>query len=97
MELWFAGLPFLIFLVWSEHIYRRSEKEVFIPFGKNFILYINNVASAKKQPVAESKYIGTRQQSHMSSHAVPHRIFDDVEEREQGERKRSLPRETTTS
>jgi hypothetical protein len=45
----------------------------------------------------KSKYIGTRQQSHRSSHAVPHRIFDDVEEREQGGRKRSLPRETTTS
>jgi hypothetical protein len=45
----------------------------------------------------ESKYIGTRQQSHRSFHAVPHRIFDDVEEREQGERKRSLPREITTS
>jgi hypothetical protein len=42
-------------------------------------------------------YIGTRHQSHRSSHAVPHRIFDDVEERGQGERKRSLPRETTTS
>jgi hypothetical protein len=45
----------------------------------------------------KNKYIGTRQQSHRSSHAVPHMIFDDVEEREQGERKRSLPRETTTS
>jgi hypothetical protein len=46
---------------------------------------------------SKSKYIGMRQQSYRSSHAVPHRIFDDVEERKQGERKRSLPRETTTS
>jgi hypothetical protein len=45
----------------------------------------------------KSKYICTRQQSHRLSHAVPHRIFDDVEKREQGERKRSLPCETTTS
>jgi hypothetical protein len=46
---------------------------------------------------SKSKYIGIHQQSHRPSHAVPHQIFDDVEEREQGERKRSLPRETTTS
>jgi hypothetical protein len=45
----------------------------------------------------KSKYIGTRQQSHRSSHAVTHQISDDVEEREQGERRRLLPRETTTS
>jgi hypothetical protein len=29
----------------------------------------------------EVKYIGTRQHSHMSSHAVTRRIFDDVEKR----------------
>jgi hypothetical protein len=45
----------------------------------------------------KSEYIGTRQQSYRSSHAVLHRTFDDVEESEQGERKRLLPRETTTS
>jgi hypothetical protein len=47
--------------------------------------------------VFKSKYIDTRQQSHRSSHAVPRRIFDDVEEREKGERKRTLSRETTAS
>jgi hypothetical protein len=41
--------------------------------------------------------IATRQLSHRSSHAMPHKNFDDVEERERGERKRSLLRETTTS
>jgi hypothetical protein len=45
----------------------------------------------------KSKYIDTRRQSNKSSHVVPRRIFDDVEEREQGERKRSLSRETTAS
>jgi len=39
---------------------------------------------------AEGKYIATRQRSHSSSHAMPRRIFGDVEERERGERKKSL-------
>jgi hypothetical protein len=39
----------------------------------------------------------TRQLFHRSSYAMPHKIFDDVEERERGGRKRSLLRETTTS
>jgi hypothetical protein len=32
-------------------------------------------------------YIATRRLSHRSSHAIPHTNFDDVEERERGERK----------
>jgi hypothetical protein len=32
----------------------------------------------------KSKYIGTRQQSHRSSHVVSRKIFDDVEERARG-------------
>lgn len=46
---------------------------------------------------AKSKYIVIPQQSHRSSHAVPRRIFADVDERGQGERTRSLFRETTAS
>jgi hypothetical protein len=30
---------------------------------------------------SKSKYIATRQLFHRSSHAMPHKIFDDVEER----------------
>jgi hypothetical protein len=53
----------------------------------------------------KSKYIGTRQQSHRSSHVVPNRIFDDVEERERVRREKEvvasrnnhLMSETTTS
>jgi hypothetical protein len=42
-------------------------------------------------------YIATRQLSQRLSHAIPRTTFHDVEERERGERKRSLLRETTTS
>ena len=45
----------------------------------------------------KGRYIVTRQQSHISSHAMSYMIFDDVEERERGERKISLFRETTAS
>jgi hypothetical protein len=38
-------------------------------------------SAAAMSAVTKSKYIGTRQQSHRPSHAVPHQIFDDVEER----------------
>ena len=43
------------------------------------------------------RYITTHQRSHRSYHTIPHRIFGDVEERERGERKRWLLRETTAS
>ena len=36
------------------------------------------------------RYVATRQLSRTLSHAVPRIIFGDVEERERGERKRSL-------
>jgi hypothetical protein len=31
--------------------------------------------------LTKTKYIAARQLSHRSSHAMPHKIFDDVEER----------------
>jgi hypothetical protein len=36
--------------------------------------------------VYKGKYIATRQRSHTPSHAVPYRIFADVEEREDKEK-----------
>ena len=48
-----------------------------------------------RKNVPEGMYIPTYQRSYRLSHAMPHMIFGDVEEREQGERKRWLPRETT--
>jgi hypothetical protein len=59
--------------------------------------FVSLFTSPLQQFVAESKYIGTRQRSHRSSHAMPCKLFADVEERERGERKRPLLRETTTS
>ena len=41
---------------------------------------VNNITSTN-----EGRYIATRHPSHWLSHAMPHRIFGDVEEREQGE------------
>jgi hypothetical protein len=38
-------------------------------------------------PKLNQYYIATRRLSHRSSHAIPHMTFDDVEERERGERK----------
>jgi hypothetical protein len=42
-------------------------------------------------------HVGTHKQSHRLSHVVPHQIFDDMEEREGGKRKRWLFRKATTS
>ena len=61
----------------------------------------NWVASASDKRLikfgAQGKYIATHRRSHSSSHAMPRRIFCDVKEREQGERKRSLFCETSDS
>jgi hypothetical protein len=83
------------YIVW---IWVQPELLCFHHPGSSQLGRIINRAQPALQSIAtKSKYIGTCQQSHRSSHAVPPRIFDDVEEREQRERKRSLTRETTTS
>ena len=61
------------------------------------ILKCKALNSSKFIPEYKGRYIATRQPSHKSSHAMSHRIFGDVEEREQGERNRWLSRETTAS
>ena len=50
-----------------------------------------------RMSLSKGNYIATRQRSHNTSHAMPRRIFGEVEERERGERKRLLFRETTAS
>jgi hypothetical protein len=60
--------------------------------GSSVVYYVI-LERVGQMPSYESKYSGTRQRFHRSSHVIPLKIFDDVEERERGERKRSLLRE----
>lgn len=73
-----------LFKVQNQPNVTRAKFADFLPF----LVTVQTIST-------QGKYIATHKPSHRSSHADPCRIFDDVDEREEGERMEWLFREAT--